>query len=71
MSNDTPIGMSKNELEQELKLIRQCLGSIEEALAEELTDDDKQALVEAMKEHREGKTVPFTYQKARRNIYML
>ena len=66
MSNDTPIGMSKNELEQELKLIRQRLDSIEEALAEKMTYDDKQAHKEAMKDHREGKTIPFTKPKARR-----
>ena len=68
MSNDTPIGMSKNELEQELKLIRQRLDSIEEALAEEMTEDDTQAHKEAMKEHREGETLPFTKLKVRRNI---
>ena len=59
--------MSKVGLEKELRLIRQRLESIEEALAEEMTGDDKQALQEALKEHREGKTIPFTKTKERRH----
>ena len=56
--------MSKGTLEKELQLIRQRLDSIEEVLAEEMTEDDKRALEEALKEHREGKTVPFKKSKA-------
>ncbi len=59
--------MSKAELEKELRLIRQRLESIEESLAEEMTDDDKQALEEALKEHREGKTIRFTKTRIRRH----
>jgi len=55
--------MSKVGLEKELRLIRQRLESIEEALAEEMTNDDKRALQEALKEHREGTTIPFTKSK--------
>ncbi len=50
-------------LEKELSLIRQRLEAIEEALGEELTVDDKQSLDEALKEHKEGKSVPFTSQR--------
>jgi hypothetical protein len=57
--------MSKQELERELRLIRQRLESIEEVLAEEMTDDDKQALEEALKEHREGQTISFTKSRTR------
>ena len=46
-------------LEKELRLIRERLDSIEDALGEEMSDDDKKARVEALKEHREGRTVPF------------
>jgi hypothetical protein len=56
--------MAQTELQRELKLIRQRLESIEEALAEEMTEDDKQALESALKEHRLGKTVPFRASKA-------
>lgn len=46
-------------LEKELRLIRERLDSIEDALGEEMSDDDKKARAEALKEHRESKTVPF------------
>ncbi len=59
-----PIFMSKTQLEKELKLIRQRLDSIEEALAEEMNDDDKLALEEALREHKEGKSLLFS--KARK-----
>ena len=59
--------MAESKLERELKLIRQRLESIEEALGEEMTSDDKQALEDALEEHREGKTVPFTRSKARKH----
>lgn len=51
--------MMATSLEKELKLIRQRLDSIEEALAEEMSQDDKKALAEARKEHGEGRSVPF------------
>lgn len=46
-------------LEKELRLIRQRLDSIEETLAEEMSEDDKKARAEALKEHKEGRTIPF------------
>ena len=52
-------------LEKELRLIRERLDSIEDALAEEMSDDDKKARVEALREHKEGKTVPFTRKSKR------
>ena len=55
--------MAQTQVEKELKLIRQRLESIEEALAEEMTEDERQALREALKEHMSGKTVPFTGRK--------
>ena len=52
-------------LEKELKLIRERLDSIEDALAEEMSDDDKKARAEALREHKEGKTVPLTRKSKR------
>ena len=46
-------------LEKELRLIRERLDSIEDSLAEEMSDDDKKARAEAFREHKEGKTIPF------------
>lgn len=46
-------------MEKELHLIRERLEAIEDALGEEMTADDRKALAEALKEHREGKTIPF------------
>jgi len=51
--------MSRLILEKELGLIRQRLEAIEEALGEQMTAEDKAALDEAPKEHREGKSIPF------------
>lgn len=51
--------MTGTQLEHELRLIRQRLEVIEDALAEEMTDDDKRALSEALEEHRQGKRYPF------------
>lgn len=51
--------MSKLILEKELHLIRERLEAIEDALGEEMTADEKKALEEAMREHREGQTVAF------------
>ncbi len=53
-------------LERELRLIRQRLDSIEDTLAEEMSEADKRARAEALKEHREGKTVPFVGKRNRR-----
>jgi hypothetical protein len=57
--------MSRLILERELHLIRERLEAIEDALGEEMTADDKQALEEALKEHREGETIPFRLNKSR------
>jgi len=51
--------MMEPGLEKQLRLIRERLDSIEDALAEDLSEDDKQARAEALKEHKEGKTIPF------------
>lgn len=51
--------MSQTRLEKELKLIRQRLDAIEEALGEEMTKEDKRLLKDALREHREGKSTPF------------
>jgi hypothetical protein len=50
--------MSKLVLEKELHLIRERLESIEDMLGEEMTSDDKEALEEAMKEHRKARPSP-------------
>lgn len=50
---------SRAKLERELELIRQRLDSIEEALADEMTAEDREALSEALDEHRRGRTIPF------------
>jgi hypothetical protein len=57
--------MSKLILEKELHLIRERLEAIENALGEEMTGDDKASLEEAMREHREGKTIAFKPAKSR------
>jgi hypothetical protein len=57
--------MSKLILEKELHLIRERLEAIEDALGEEMTVDDKKALEEATREHREGKTVAFRLPRSR------
>jgi hypothetical protein len=57
--------MSKLILEKELHLIRERLEAIEEALGEEMTADDKKALEDALREHREGKTVAFRSPRSR------
>lgn len=50
--------MMASALEKELRLIRERLDSIEDALAEEMSDEDNKARSEALKEHKEGKTIP-------------
>lgn len=57
--------MSKLILEKELHLIRERLEAIEQALGEDITADEKKALEEAIKEHREGKTVTFRPRQSR------
>ena len=52
--------MSQTAIERELKLIRQRLEAIEKALAEEMTEEDKRDLGEALVEHKRGKSVPFS-----------
>lgn len=52
--------MTGTQVEHELRLIRLRLEAIEDALAEEMTDDDKRAHREAIEEHRQGKSIPFT-----------
>jgi predicted nucleic acid-binding Zn-ribbon protein len=54
---------TSSQLSRELKLIRERLDSIEEALSEEMSMDDRKALREALHEHRQGKTVPFRQSK--------
>jgi hypothetical protein len=51
---------SSAKIEKELKLIRQRLMAIEDVLAEEMSGDEKRALKEALREHREGKSVLFS-----------
>ncbi len=55
--------MATIQLGRELKLIRERLESIEEALSEEMTADDKRALREALREHKLNKTLPFPHSK--------
>ena len=51
--------MTKVILERELTLIKRRLEAVEEALAEEMSADDKAALEEPLREHGMGKSVPF------------
>ena len=51
--------MAQTGVEHELKLIRKRLDSIEQALGEEMSREDKKALKEALEEYRTGKTIPF------------
>jgi len=57
--------MMATSLEKELRLIRERLDSIEDALAEDMSDEDKKARAEALREHKEGRTVPFTRKSKR------
>ena len=43
----------------ELRLIRERFCYVEGSLGEEMSEDDNRARAEALKEHREGRTVPF------------
>ena len=51
--------MAQTGVEHELKLIRKRLDSIEQALGEEMSREDKKALKVALEEYRTGKTIPF------------
>ncbi len=55
--------MATIQLGRELKLIRERLESIEEALSEKMTADEGRALREALREHRLNKTLPFPHSK--------
>ena len=46
-------------------MIRERLEAIEEALGEQMTAEDKKALDDALKEHRDGKTIRFLPSKPR------
>lgn len=61
--------MSRVILEKELSLIRRRLEAIEDALAEEMSVDDKVALQEALRDHRAGRSIAFkpTRSKARKH----
>jgi predicted nucleic acid-binding Zn-ribbon protein len=45
-------------LSQELSAIKSKLERIEEILSEELDEEDRAALEEAMREHQRGETIP-------------
>jgi len=45
------------DIQGELKLIRRRLEAIEDALSEEMSADDAEALREAMEEHKRGETI--------------
>jgi hypothetical protein len=57
--------MSRAILERELGLIRRRLEAIEDALAEEMSAEDKAALQEALREHRAGKSIAFKPTRSR------
>jgi len=57
--------MSRVVLEKELKLIKRRLEAVEEALGEEMNEDEKAALAQALMEHRRGKTIPFKPARSR------
>ena len=59
--------MALTTVERELRPIRQRLDSIEEALVEEMAEDEKSALREALDEHRLGMFVPFKARNPRRS----
>ena len=58
--------MMETSLEKELRLIRQRLDSIEDVLSEKMSEDDKKARTEALREYRKGRTVPFVRKAAKR-----
>ena len=54
------------DIQGELKLIRRRLEAIEEALSEEMSPDDAEALKEATEEHQRGETIGL--EEARRRL---
>ena len=54
------------DIQGELKLIRRRLEAIEEALSEEMSPDDAEALKEATEEHHRGETI--SLEEARRRL---
>jgi len=47
-----------NDIRAEIRIIRMKIEAIEELLGEEMSEEDKKALEEALEEHRKGLTVP-------------
>jgi len=61
LAGSTAADISKkiDAMHGELKLIRAKLEALEEVLSEEeVSEDDKKALEEALEEHKKGKTIP-------------
>jgi hypothetical protein len=56
--------MSQSTIEKELRLIWRRFEAIEEALAEEMSEEDKRDLKEAPTEHKKGRSVPFNKVRA-------
>jgi len=61
--------MTKAVLEKELDLIRRRLEAIETALGEEMTADEKAELEEALREHKQGKSIRFRPSRHRAHRY--
>jgi hypothetical protein len=57
--------MAASALEKQLRLIRERLDSIEDALAEEMSDDDTRRLELRPREYKEGKTIPLIRKSTR------
>ena len=53
----TSISKKFDALYGEIKLIRLRLEALEEMLSEEMGEDDKRALEEALEEHKRGETI--------------
>lgn len=47
-----------NDIRAEIRIIRMKIEAIEEILGEEMSEEDRRALEEALEEHRKGLTVP-------------
>ena len=47
-----------NDIRSEIRIIRMKIEAIEELLGEEMSEEDKKALEEALEEHRRGLTIP-------------
>ena len=47
-----------NDIRAEIRIIRMKIEAIEETLGEEMSEEDRKALKEALEEHRRGLTVP-------------